>query len=441
MQWPPWVGLTDQSGGMPRCIGGDARRSIVLIAVQAHHLFLTHPVERTTPICGGSTPKAPDPVATAAAQAKLNKEAAVESAKLSAIDQSGPFGSTTFQRRADGTPISQTVNLSPDVQKWLDSQFGSATQLQDATSRQLGYLPQDKFQLPTGPDATGYAREAFGDAVLDSSKFDPTKIAAASYEQSKSLFQPDIDAARKQAGITLAQRGINPGDEIYQSEMDRLDRGANTAYAGAARQAQLDAGNEQTRAMGNAVTARNFGSNQYQTNLSNDLLERNQPFSEAAALMGTTPSFQTPSFVNTAATNVNAPDYTGAVNSSYNAQMQNYNANQQKNSGLWNTIGSIGSTAATMFSDERLKEDREPGDDESVLVSISQMPIDRWEYKPEAQEALNLPGGPRVGPMAADWSEKFGGDGSTIDIPDAIGRLLSAVKALEKRTSGGMEMA
>jgi hypothetical protein len=43
--------------------------------------------------------------------------------------------------------------------------------------------------------------------------------------------------------------------------------------------------------------------------------------------------------------------------------------------------------------------------------------------------------------MAQDWAEKFEGDGHTIDMADAIGRLVGAVKALEKRTSGEQRAA
>ena len=360
---------------------------------------------------------------------------------MNSLDQFSPFGSTTFQRREDGTPISQTVTLSPQMENWLNSQFGASTKLQDATSRQLDYLPTDQFKLPTGTSADDYATQAFGSAVIDPSNFDTSKIAQTSYDQARSLIQPDIDSARKAAEIQLAQRGVNPGDEAYNAEMDRIDRQANTALAGAARQATLDAGNEQTRAVNNALTARNFGNNQYQQNLSNVMLERNQPFADAAALMGTTPSFQTPSFMNTTAQNVSAPDYMGAVNSNYQAQVQQANNSNNAMGGILGSIaGPLAKGAAGMiFSDEDMKEgieEQDEGDDETVLMLISGMPVSEWQYKPEAQEGLGLDDDRHVGPMAQDMAERFGGDGSTIDITSAIGRLMQAVRGLERRTSG-----
>ena len=348
---------------------------------------------------------------------------------MNSIDQNGPFGSTTFQRDANGMPTSQNVTLSPQVQQWLDSQFGSSTALQDATQRQLGYLPQDQFKLPGDTSANQYATQAFGSDLLDSSKFSDTgNIAQTSYDQGKSLIQPDIDAARKAKEIELGRRGIPIGSEIYNDEMNRLDTSANNAYSGLSRQATLDAGNEQTRRANTALTALNFGNNQYQTNLSNQLLERNQPFSEAAALMGTTPQFQTPSFMNTSSQNIAAPDYSGLVNNNYQQQ-------QQQSTNMWNTAGKLGGAALSIFSDEELKENRSPADGEGILAMFRDMPVDDYDYKDEAKEAYGLPEH-RTGPMAQDYAKAApeGSNGRMIDLGDVVGKLMAAVKALDKRT-------
>ena len=164
--------------------------------------------------------------------------------------------------------------------------------------------------------------------------------------------------------------------------------------------------------------------------------------------MGTTPSFQTPSFMNTSAQSVAAPDYQGAVNSNYQAQMQQ---SASKNNALGGILGSVAGAGAkflaqptgsiagySLWSDERLKEDINPlsdEDGESVLMSISKMPVSEWQYKPSAQAALGLDDERHMGPMAADYAEEFEGDGSTIDLGDAVNRLMMAMKAIEKRTS------
>lgn len=392
-------------------------------------------------MCGGSdAPAPPDPEKTAAAQAKYNEQAALAQARINAVDQYGPMGSTTYERNPDGSPKSQTVNLSPQMQSWLDSQFGASTKLQNATSKQLDYLPTDKFQLPTGPSATDYARNAYGADILDTSKFSDTgAVAQASYDQAKSMFEPDLAQARKQNEVTLAQRGIKPGDEIYRDEMDRLERGANNAYTQAGRQATLDAGAEQSRRANLAGQANTFGQNQYQTNLGNTLLERQQPFQEASALMGNTPQFGQPSFMQTGQNNVASPDYIGASNTAYQGQLANWQADQQK----WSSIAGLAGTAgkaAMMMSDEDLKEDRHASDGEGVLAAFREMPVDDYRYKDDAQAEYGLPE-QRTGPMAQDWAQLFdndngAGDGpEQIDIGDYLGKLASAVKALEARTA------
>ncbi len=449
-------------------------------------------------MCGGSdssAPAAPDPYETADAQYKYNTAAAHDTAYLNALDQYGPYGSTTFARRPDGTPYAQATTLSPEVQQWLDSQYGTATALQDATHKQLGYLPGDKFQLPTAPNAKDIAARDFGSGALDYSGFaDPLAgsmysassvnlgqtpgtqdIAKTFYDQAKSRVAPDLEAARKAKSIELANRGINPGDQIYNDEMSRLDRTEGNTLSDISNQANLAAGQEQSRQFGqNLSTAQyggqeqgrlqsadlsnrtflgaqqnqqynrlaqalGYGSGAYQTDLSNQLLERNQPFAEAAALMGSTPNFQTPSFQGTAPLNVASPDYTGVVNNNYAVSSANARAadaaSASSTSSLLGSVGQIGAAAAPfILSDEDMKTDRHPADGEHILAAFRDMPVDNYRYKEGARAEFDLPEH-RTGTMAQDYAEHFGGDGHTIDMGDAVGKLMAAMKALDHRTA------
>lgn len=463
-------------------------------------------------MCGGSddappAPAAPDPWETAAAQYEYNSQAAHDSAYLNAVDQYGPYGSTIFARRPDGTPYAQAVQLAPEVQDMLDAQFGAGTALNQAAARQLGFLPQDRFRLPTAPSSRDYATEAFGERTLDSDRFaDPLAgdfvhaqsvdlaqapstqdIASTFYNQAKSRFQPDLDEARKAKEIELARRGIPIGSEIYNDEMNRLDRNQNNLYSDAARQAELAAGQEQSRLFGQnlstaqyggqeqgrlqsadlanrgflgtqqnqqfnqLLSALGFGSGEYQQNLANTLLERNQPLQEYAALTGASPQFQAPSFMNTAALNVQAPDYTGVVNNNFAQQSANWrqqSANAAQDNGFMGSLlgpiaGGVGKAiggGVGIFSDEDMKEDREPADGEAVLAAFREMPVDDYGYREEAQAAYGVPEH-RTGTMAQDWQREFGGDGKTIDLGDAVGKLMAAMKALDRRTAGMREAA
>ncbi len=485
---------------------------------------------------------APDPAAAAAQQYQYNRQAAIDSAYLNAIDQYGPFGSTVWARRPDGTPYAQTVNLSPQVQGALNSQFAMSKGLSDAALKQIGNLPTDKFKLPTSPSSRQYAEQAFGSEILDPNNFaDPMsmglyeqtgvgpgqvrdigydqsavglnqapttqEIADTFYQQAKSRFQPDLDESRKQKGIELARRGIPVGSEIYQQEMDRLDRNQNNLYSDAARQAEIAAGQEQSRQFGqNLQTAQygqgedqllyqgamdeaqyyntddlsrrqfqaaddarlagshlsnqqflgtqqnqqynqlmnalGYGNNQYQTNLSNVLLERQQPFQEAAALMGANPQFGQPQFMNSAALNVGSPNYLGVVNQNSANAASMYNAavaGQQKadaaqNQAFGNIAGNVLSAGLSLFSDENMKEDRRPADGDAILQSFREMPMEDYAYREGAREAYDLPER-RTGTMAQDWAAEFGGDGKTIDLGDWMGKLTAAVMAIDKKAS------
>lgn len=476
------------------CGGSDAADTPIVAAPA--------PIPAPTP---PTAPSTPNPRATADQQYQYNLQAGKDTAFYGAMDQYGPLGASIWARDAQGTPYAQAIQLSPELQAQLDAQFGQQGSLYGAAQRQLGYLPQDRFQLPT--DATGrdLARQAFGSQVLDPSRFaDPlsgdmsiaptastSDIAAASYAQSKSMFEPDLEAARKQTEIKLAQRGINPGDEIWRDEMDRLDRQANQAYAGAARQATLDSGQEQSRQFGQNLSsaeydmgrrgflsnvqgqqfsqlanALGYGDQAYQQGIQNQLLARSAPFQEAQAYMQAAPQYALPQFQQGPNVQFDPADYTGVVNNNtaakakmygdqlaaqsnvYGSQLQhqasmygtqagqrnaNVNAASQ-GSGAWGAVGQIGAAAVPlMFSDENMKENRHPADGERVLDSLRDMPVDDYRYRADAQSAYGLPEH-RTGTMAQDYAEHFGGDGKTIDLGDAVGKLMAAMKALDART-------
>lgn len=82
---------------------------------------------------------------------------------------------------------------------------------------------------------------------------------------------------------------------------------------------------------------------------------RNQPINEIGALLGTG-QVQMPSFMNTQAPQLANVDRAGLEQANFNAQMQQYNANQRFLGGLLGTGGNIG---ASLISDRRLKRDIE----------------------------------------------------------------------------------
>ncbi len=100
---------------------------------------------------GPTPPAAPDPVATANAQAAMNSQAAQENAKYSAIDMYGPNGNVTYQRDANGVPLSQHTTLDPTNQQTLDVQNQIGLTLSNKAQDTLSGLPTDSYSMRDAP--------------------------------------------------------------------------------------------------------------------------------------------------------------------------------------------------------------------------------------------------------------------------------------------------
>jgi hypothetical protein len=72
----------------------------------AHPRF---PSRRKDSNMGKSAPAAPDPYATSDAQAAANLKAIKDSARINALDQFAPWGSTTYARDNEGVPTAQRI--------------------------------------------------------------------------------------------------------------------------------------------------------------------------------------------------------------------------------------------------------------------------------------------------------------------------------------------
>lgn len=333
-------------------------------------------------------PKPPSAAATSAAQTATNVATAETQAKLNAQDQFGPFGSVTFNRDAKGLPTGQTISLNPQTQALLDSQIGAQQGLSTAVSGQLGQLPTKAFD--------------------PSSVADTSQVAKTAYDRQLGLLKPEFDDQATKLGVSLSERGIPVGSEIYNNEMDRFERAKGSTLTSAAQGADLQALNEQQRLISNAE--RQYG----------------MPYQQLAQLMGLQSGAQTPGFAPTSPTGVANTDVSGNI-------WNQYKANADRAAGTNQALGGLGA-ALIMASDERIKENRTPADGEAVLDALRDVPVDDYDYKPEARARIELPES-RTGPMAQDWAEKFGGDGSTIDMGDMMGKMLVAIKALDKRTT------
>jgi hypothetical protein len=113
---------------------------------------------------------------------------------------------------------------------------------------------------------------------------------------------------------------------------------------------------------------------------------------------------------------------------------------QQPNNTLGTALYAAGSIAPMFMSDERAKENISDLNPESVLGAFAEIPTKSYDYKPEFQTSPMAGPGRRDGFMAQDYEKAFGSpsreiDGvKTIDVPQLLGRVVTAIKGLEART-------
>jgi hypothetical protein len=146
------------------------------------------------------------------------------------------------------------------------------------------------------------------------------------YDMGASRLDPRFETQRDQLSTRLVASGIRPGTAAYDQQMKEFENSRNDAYN------QL------------ALTGRQQAFNEAS-------YERAQPLNEISALMSGA-QVQQPQFVNTPSANVGGVDYTGLVNSNYQAKVQNQNAAM---GGLFG-LASAG-IKAIPWSDRRLKTD------------------------------------------------------------------------------------
>lgn len=109
----------------------------------------------------------------------------------------------------------------------------------------------------------------------------------------------------------------------------------------------------------------------------------------------------------------------------YESRMKTWQANQAGASAGFSALGGIMGLA--FGSDEDIKEDKEPA--EGSLDAVKNMPVEEWTYKEGEGD-----GGRHIGTYAQDFQRETGkGDGKSINVIDAIGVTMGAVKELAEQ--------
>ena len=319
-----------------------------------------------------AAPVAPDPVATAAAQGGANRDTAITQQIMNMVNQQGPDGSLAYNKTGEETFKDSLTGKTYNVPRYTAVQTLSDSALQrknqtDALDSKLNVIADQQTDRIGGllSQPVNLSNEAIEARLMDlgSKRLTPR-------------FAEEDEALRTR----LANQGIRAGSAAYDAEMRRFGENKNDAFTQLALQGR-----------GQAVQE--------------TLTARNQPINEIMALLNGGQVSQ-PNFINTPNTSLAAPNYQGAVNDKYAADMAAYRtqldqqalARSAQNS-MFGSLGSLGGTlgsawimkpaAAAVMSDKRTKTDiRKVGKLDNGL------PVYTYRYKGTVN--------PQMGVMAQD---------------------------------------
>jgi len=294
-----------------------------------------------------SAPAAPDPTATANAQAAANLDTAVAQAWLNATNRYSPYGNVTYKQEGtvdvNGKQVprfSETVALSPEQQR----QFDLTAALQEKALGYGGNILENVGKATSNPFSLAGLPQAPG---IDDFSADRDKVTNAIIQRNQPLMQQDRNALENK----LMNQGIAPGSEAWKNSMDDLTRQQNDfnlAAIGAG-------GQEQSRLFGLGSAAR-------QNAIQERAYERSQPINEYATILGLGGNVQMPQFSGYSPPNLAGTDVIGPTNLQYQGQLAGYNAknaaNQATMGNLYGLGSALGSAAimGAMMSDICYKE-------------------------------------------------------------------------------------
>lgn len=260
-----------------------------------------------------SAPKAPDPVATANAQAGMNRDTATTQQMLNMTNQVTPDGTLNYQQTG-------STGFTDASGKWITLPQFTATQT--LSPQQQAIKDQtDSASLNLGTIANEQSA-SIRDHLNTNFEYGNDEAEQWAYDLGSKRLDPRFASEQDALRTQLISSGIRPGTAAYDQQMGKLGETKNDAYN------QL------------MLTGRQQG-------FTEALTQRNQPLNEISALMSGS-QVSMPQFASTPQTGVGGVDYTGLVNSKYQADSANH---QAKMGGMFGLLsGGIG-----LLSDRRAK--------------------------------------------------------------------------------------
>lgn len=362
---------------------------------------------------GSSAPAAPDPEATAAAQAKYGKETAIWNSALNNVNQITPFGSLTWslgghsptggqgqtQTQTNTSGMQQQTpsgsynsaqaaalearrmmnpqGFGPDMQAQLNSYNGtggvpSGTQSQSQSSTGGGSndpfgasgLPQWTSQVNLSPESQAifdsYMRQQNQLGGLSESALNQVGQAYASpynYDSLQSVYgADDLNAARSRTEEAIYSR-LNP--QFQQDEEALRTRLINQGIGQGSQAYSREMENFNQMKNDARMQAVLAGGTESDRALAQSLSLRQQGIGEIDKLraqplneylaMSGQQQLAMPQFQQYNYAGAGTPDYQGLVNQQYQSQMNQYNANQASSNNLMGGLFGLGGMAAGGF--------------------------------------------------------------------------------------------
>lgn len=307
-----------------------------------------------------------DPAAGASAGALAGTQGAAAQAQAAAaqpwIDPTTGAGRQAL-RQGQGA-AAQISELAGDP---INTDYGSVRQgaIDAANSRLQPQFAQQEDQLRTrllnsgiteGSEAWNRAYRQMNESQNDSRQqtiLNAENLAGQAIQQTGALRSIPINELATAAGVYgnltnqagQAQQQAITGRQVPLNEAGQL-AGIFGQQQGQAAQAAAQAAQARQVPLNEASQLAALGTTQ--GNQANQMLQqalalRTQPLNEAAALLNGS-AVQSPVLMNTPQTQVAPTDYLGAVNSNYQAQLANYNAQQRQKSSALGGLFGIGGT-------------------------------------------------------------------------------------------------
>ena len=257
----------------------------------------------------------------------------------------------------------QNQTLDPELQAALDAQIG----LQRERSEQAGDLyarAGAALEDPFNPYLTNWGSTSDPDVnqgYMSNEELNALrqKSEDAMYQRQTSRLDPQFEQERSRKEAQLTAMGLRPTDQAWQTQMDQFNRGRNDAYEQARLGSIGEGRNEYQTMFGTGLQAQDFTNRAMQQNwlnayqnanyqnqlrqaqMAEQLQMRNQPLNEINALLHgqqvQSPQFQ--GFSNAGA--AQAPDLMGAMQNTYNADLNRTNASNMAMQGLFGGLSSF----------------------------------------------------------------------------------------------------